>query len=203
MRITFGLIGANFVMFTLQLMFWDLFMKIFALTPTMALGGAWWQFITYMFLHGGPMHIILNMFMLFIFGEVMEQALGEVRYLTLYLVSGLGSAMTYILLMGVTTDSMIGASGAVFGILAAYGLMFPKNKIWVPIPFIVPLPAFTVVILLAVLEFALGFLGLEPGIANFGHFGGIVTGILITWYWKKTSRPRNLHERRNYEFFWE
>ncbi len=202
MRITFGLIGANFVMFILQVVLTG-FTDAFALTPTMALGGAWWQFITYMFLHGGPMHIALNMFMLFIFGEVMEQALGEVRYITLYIASGLGSALTYILLMGVTSVPMLGASGAVFGILAAYGLMFPKNKIWVPIPFIVPLPAFTVVILLAVMEFALGFFGLEKGIANFGHFGGIVTGILITWYWKKTSRPRDVAERRSYEFFWE
>ncbi len=202
MRITFGLIGANAVMFVLQMTLAG-FTNAFALTPTMALGGAWWQFFTYMFLHGGAMHITLNMFMLFIFGEVMEQALGEVRYLTLYVVSGLGSALTYIALMGVTNIPMLGASGAVFGILAAYGLVFPKNKIWVPIPFVVPLPAFTVVILLAVLEFALGFFGLEEGIANFGHFGGIVTGIFITWYWKRNPRSRNTNERRKHEFFWE
>lgn len=201
MRITFGLIGANVVVFLLQLAV-EGFTDVFSLRSSMALGGAWWQFITYMFLHGGAMHITLNMFMLFIFGEVLEQALGEVRYLTLYIASGLGSALTYILLMGVSNVPMLGASGAVFGVLAAYGLIFPRNKIWVPV-FLVPLPAFTVVIVLAGLEFVLGFLGLEPGIANFGHFGGIVTGILMTWYWKKTSRPRNLHEKRSYEFFWE
>jgi membrane associated rhomboid family serine protease len=201
MRVTIGLIGANVFMFILQAAVTG-FTDAFALKPSMALGGAWWQFLTYMFLHGGAMHIALNMFMLFIFGEVMEQALGEVRYLTLYLASGLGSALTYIMLMGVTSLPMLGASGAVFGVLAAYGLMFPKNKIWVPI-FLVPLPAFTVVILLAGLEFMLGFLGLEPGIANFGHFGGIVTGILMTYYWKRMSRPRGLNERRKYEFFWE
>ena len=82
-------------------------------------------------------------------------------------------------------------------------LLVPKNKIWVPIPFVVPLPAFTVVILLAILEFALGFLGLEEGIANFGHFGGIITGIILTYYWKKTSKPKTADERRSYEFFWE
>ena len=80
--------------------------------------------------------------------------------------------------------------------------MFPKNKIWIPY-FIVPLPAFTVVILLAVVEFALGMFGLENGIANFGHFGGLITGVLLTYYWKATAKPRTTEERRNFEFFWE
>jgi membrane associated rhomboid family serine protease len=202
MRITLALIGLNVIMFFLQISIRG-FTDFFVLNPSQALYGAWWQFFTYMFLHGGPMHIGLNMFMLFIFGEVMEQALGKFRYIFLYILSGLGSALTYIILMGMTDIPMLGASGAVFGVLAAYGLVFPKNKIWVPIPFIVPLPAFTVVILLAGLEFLLGMLGLEPGIANFGHFGGIVTGILVTYYWKKTTRPRTIEEKRAYEFFWE
>lgn len=207
MRITIGLISLNVLVFILQIALSG-FTDSFALNPSEALNGAWWQFFTYMFLHGGPMHIGINMFMLFIFGEVMEYALGTVKYITLYLISGLGSAFIFIILTGMVDvsllgTSMIGASGAVFGILAAYGLMFPKEKIWVPIPFVVPLPAFTVVILLAVMEFLIGFLGLEEGIANFGHLGGIITGMLLIFYWKKTSRPRNLAEKRHYEFFWE
>jgi membrane associated rhomboid family serine protease len=202
MRITFALIGLNVFIFLLQLSVGG-FTDVFALTPTLALRGAWWQFFSYMFLHGGPMHLTLNMFILFIFGEVMEHALGEIRYITLYILSGLGSALMFIILMGVADIAMLGASGAVFGILAAYGLMFPKHKIWVPIPFIVPLPAITVVILLAAMEFVIGFLGLEEGIANFGHFGGIISGIILTYYWKKTTRPKSIDERRKYEFFWE
>ena len=65
------------------------------------------------------------------------------------------------------------------------------------------IPAITVVILLAAMEFIIGFLGLEEGIANFGHFGGIISGIILTYYWKKTTRPKNEDERRKYEFFWE
>lgn len=207
MRLTFTLIGINVFVFILQAIGGEWFTAAFALTPELAFTGAWWQFFTYMFLHGGSMHIMLNMFMLFIFGEAMEQALGKIRFITLYIISGLGSAVAYIFLTGFSDimfvgTTMLGASGAVFGIMAAYGLMFPKNKIWVPY-FIVPLPAFTVVILLAVIELGLGLFGLEQGIANFGHFGGIVTGILITYYWKKTARPRNIHERRKFEFFWE
>jgi membrane associated rhomboid family serine protease len=205
-RVTFTLIGLNVVVFALQIALSG-FTELFSLTPEMAFGGAWWQFLTYMFLHGGPMHIMINMFILFLFGEIVERALGQVRYLMLYLISGIGSAVVYMVLTGffdspMLGTSMLGASGAVFGIMAAYGLMFPKERIWVPI-FLIPLPAFTVVILFAILEFALGLFGLEEGIANFGHFGGIITGILMTWYWKKTARPRNVNERRNFEFFWE
>jgi membrane associated rhomboid family serine protease len=207
MRLNVILIGLNVFVFILQLAISG-FTETFALTPGMAFSGAWWQFFTYMFLHGGVMHILFNMFMLYMFGEVMEQALGKVKYIILYVASGLGSAVAYIALTGILAEipflgtQMLGASGAVFGVLAAYGLMFPKNKIWVPY-FIFPLPAFTVVILLAIFEFVLGMFSLEQGIANFGHFGGIVTGIAMTYYWKSVSRPRSIAEKRQYEFFWE
>lgn len=205
-RVTLTLIGANAIVFFLQIAFAG-FTPMFALAPDLAFSGAWWQFFTYMFLHGGPMHIGINMFILFMFGEIVERALGWLRYLTLYIVSGLGSALIYIFLTLTLDPSMIGttmlgASGAVFGVIAAYGLMFPKEKIWIP-PIPVALPAFTVVILFAVVEFAIGFFGLEQGIANFGHLGGILTGAFMTWYWKNTSRPRNVNERRNFEFYWE
>lgn len=205
MRLTLVLIGLNVFVFLLQATLSG-FTDVFALTPELAFQGAWWQFFTYMFLHGGPTHILLNMFMLFIFGEVMEHALGKVRFIALYVVSGLGSALAYILLTGFSNipfigTTMLGASGAVFGVMAAYGLMFPKNKIYIGM--LIPLPAFTVVILLAVTEFVLGIFGLEQGIANFGHFGGIITGVLMTYYWKRFSRPKTIDERRNFEFFWE
>ena len=205
-RVTLTLIGANVVVFLLQIAFAG-FTPMFALAPDLAFSGAWWQFFTYMFLHGGPMHIAINMFILFLFGEIVERALGWFRYLTLYIVSGLGSAVIYIILTFLLDPStigtqMLGASGAVFGIMAAYGLMFPKEKIWIPF-FYKPLPAFTVIIVFAIIEFTFGFFGLEQGIANFGHLGGIITGAFMTWYWKSTTRPRNVHERRKFEFYWE
>jgi membrane associated rhomboid family serine protease len=206
-RITFILIGLNVLVFLFQIAL-EGFTEIFALTPQAALSGAWWQFVTYMFLHGSPTHLLVNMFFLFLFGEVVEHALGAGKFIMLYLVSGVGSSVIYLMLMvsmGVPdtlVTPLIGASGAVFGVLASYGLMFPNNKVWI-LFFPKPLPAFTVVVIFAVFELIMGAFGLEPGIANFGHFGGIVTGILITYYWKKTARPRDIHEKRNYEFFWE
>jgi membrane associated rhomboid family serine protease len=202
MRITITLIGLNVFIFILQAAIFG-FTDFFALTPSEALSGAYWQFLSYMFLHGGPMHLTLNMFILFLFGEIVEHALGKVRFIVLYLISGIGSAVVFIILEGAGDVAMLGASGAVFGILAAYGLMFPKEKIWVPIPFGIPLPAYTVVILLAIMEFVLGFFSIEEGIANFGHFGGIITGVALTMFWKRYSRPKTLEDKRNHEFFWE
>lgn len=202
MRITTSLIVANIVLFILQLIIAPL-TDLLSLTPTEALSGAWWQFITYMFMHGGLTHIMINMFVLFIFGVVIEHALGPVRYITLYLISGIGSALLYLALMGISNIPMLGASGAVFGVMAAYGFMFPRDKIIIfPIPF--PIPAFTAVLAIAGLELFLGLTGLEPGIANFGHLGGILTGLGLTYYWKnRKPKEEDVRAIRDYQFFWE
>jgi len=209
MRWTVAIIAANVIIFGMQLAFTD-FTKIFALTPELFMSGAYWQIFSYMWLHGGMLHLTFNMFFLFIFGEVMEHALGARKYISLYIVSGLGSAMFYIFLTGLInpgdtillSTEMVGASGAVFGVMAAYGLMFPQNKIWLPF-LLKPLPAITVVFVLAALEFVVGYFALEPGIANFGHLGGIITGALFTYVLKKTVRLKNIDDKRRYEFFWE
>jgi membrane associated rhomboid family serine protease len=197
MRITVSLIAANAIVFALQMIF-PLVEQVFALTPTLAFGNGWlWQLFTYMFLHGGIMHITFNMFVLFMFGTVIEHSLGEKKYLILYFISGIGSALFYVLLTGIVDIEMLGASGAIFGILTAYGFMFPKNIVFV-FPGI-PLPAIFAVIGFAVLELFSGIFGLEPGIANFGHLGGIITGVILMYYWKHGAKKN----KREYEFFWE
>lgn len=202
MRITTALIGINVAMFILQVAIAP-FTSLFWLVPSEALSGAWWQFITYMFMHGGAMHIMINMFVLFIFGVTIENALGERRYLTLYLISGIGSAFLYLLLMGISDIPMLGASGAVFGVMAAFGFMFPKEKIIIfPIPYAIP--SYIAILAIAGLELFLGVTGFEPGIANFGHLGGLLTGFGLTYYWK-SRRPKKSDVRavRDYQFFWE
>jgi len=202
MRVTTALIGINLVMFVFQLVIAP-FTEIFALIPTDALSGSPWQFVTYMFLHGSISHIMINMFVLFIFGVVIENALGVRRYLTLYLVSGIGSAFLYMTLMGISNIPMLGASGAVFGVMAAYGFMFPKDKIVIfLIPY--PIPAYIAILGIAAMELFLGVTGIEPGIANFGHLGGLLTGLGLTYYWK-TRKPKESDVRaiRDYQFFWE
>jgi membrane associated rhomboid family serine protease len=210
MRITLTLIGANIVVFIAQLIFDPWFTTVFALTPELALSKLYvWQFVTYMFLHGGIMHIFFNMFVLYMFGSVIEHSLGEIKYVTLYFVSGIGSAILYLVLtnifsggMGLSNVPMLGASGAVFGILAAYGFMFPKNTVIIP-PFI-PIPAIVAVIGFAVLEFFSGVFGTQPGIANFGHLGGLITGAILLFYWRNHLKlSRSDKARREFEYFWE
>ncbi len=199
-RITLALIIINAAVFIAQLIS-DPVTELFALTPTVAVSGAYWQFFTYMFLHGGFTHIILNMFVLFIFGIMVEKALGSSRYLILYLVSGVGSSVLYLALTGISSIPMLGASGAVFAVLTAYGFLFPKNIIFVPPG--IPLPARFAVILFAGLELFLGLTEMEPGIANFGHLGGIITGALLMLYWRQKEKKQKAMELKGYEFIWE
>jgi membrane associated rhomboid family serine protease len=197
--VTITIIALNVLIFLLQRIFYPIFDEVFALTPSLALQNGWyWQFLSYMFLHGGIMHITMNMFVLLMFGVVIEQTLGSKRYIALYFISGVGSALLYMALTGISDVMMLGASGAIFGILTAYGFMFPKNIILM-FPGI-PVPAFFAVFGFAILELLAGMFGLEPGIANFGHLGGIVTGVILMSYWKRSAFKKN---PREFEYFWQ
>ena len=205
MRVTLAIIILNVIVFAAEIMFGDAFVQAFSLIPVIALSGAWWQFLTYMFLHANPLHITLNMFALFMFGIVIERALGWKKYLFLYMVSGIGSALFYIFLTltflpGEMTILMLGASGAVYGILAAFGFMFPKEVIYI---YFIPLPAISAVFLFAAVELIAGLTGIMPGIANFGHLGGIITSAAVIMVWKHYPKPKGERELRQYQFYWE
>ncbi|MCK4531420.1 MAG: rhomboid family intramembrane serine protease, partial [Candidatus Aenigmarchaeota archaeon] len=102
-------------------------------------------------------------------------------------------------LMGLFDVRLIGASGAVFGILAAYAFKYPKT--WVYFFGLVPMPAAVMIVFFLVEETFFGIMGLEPGIANFGHVGGIITGLLIMAFWK--LREREGKEFRDWDYIWE
>jgi len=204
MRATLALLAANFFFFALQ-SFVPGFTEALWLVPAEALGGALWQFVTYMFLHGSLEHILFNMVSLGFMGISLEAMLGAKRFVGLYFASGLGSAALHLTLSGASQSPMLGASGAVLGLLAAYGVMRPRGIILI---MGIPVPAAIGVVVFAVAQFALGYYSLEPGVANFGHFGGIVTGaaIALMWRWKRGG----LHFRRNVKarvdeskLFWE
>ncbi len=197
-RITIGLIAANFIVFILQLSI-DGFSELVALTPSLAVNGYYWQFFTYMFAHGSISHIGLNMLGLFIFGGVMERVLGEKKYITLYILSGFGSSFLHMALTGISNVPMLGASGAVFGILTAYAYRFPKNTVWV-FPGI-PVPAAILVVFFVFFEFFSGIFGLQPGIANFGHLGGILVSLALMFFWQKRSKGGS--SENSVEFIWE
>jgi membrane associated rhomboid family serine protease len=169
--------------------------RFFSLSPFMVMHGYVWQVVSCMFLHGSLTHILFNMFSLLVFGAVVEEALGKKRYLTLYFISGIGSSLLYIGLSLNGLTPMLGASGAIFGVVTAYAFMFPKNLLFIPPG--IPVPAWLFVIGFAVISLFSGMLGLGAGIAHWGHLGGIITGFLFMLRWRRRAA------RRSFEFVWE
>ena len=148
-----------------------------------------YQFITYMFLHADLGHLFGNMFALWMFGRTLEYEIGSKRFLIYYLVCGVGAALIQ---MGVASIfgenlTLLGASGAVMGVLLAFGLMHPNNMIYVmPLPF--PIKAKWFVIGYVVLELLLGSSGLDTGVAHFAHIGGMLWGLVLLLVWKKQGK---------------
>ncbi|NQT76770.1 MAG: rhomboid family intramembrane serine protease [Bacteroidetes bacterium] len=187
-----------------------------------------WQFVSYMFMHGGFTHLLFNMFALWMFGTVLENVWGPKRFLTFYMITGIGAGLVQVLVAFIrvqslesvltpelidyvynyagpgfsykgkitqeTFDSMgmlyniintptVGASGAVFGILLAFGMMFPNSLIYVF--FAIPVKAKFFVIFYGVAELYFGVTGTQDGVAHFAHLGGMLFGFFLIKYWKK------------------
>jgi membrane associated rhomboid family serine protease len=146
-----------------------------------------WQLVSYGFLHGGLTHLLFNMFALFMFGSEIERLLGMQRYLIYYFVSVVGAAVAQLIVMAVTNSPpvpTVGASGAVFGILLAFGMAFPHRRIMLLIPPI-PMPAWLFVSLYGLIELAMGVLGTQKGVAHFAHLGGMAAGFFLIRYWRR------------------
>jgi len=149
-------------------------------------GFEFWQLLTYGFLHGGLLHLGFNMFAVYMFGGALEQVVGPRRYLVYYLVCVLTAGLTQLLVTGAsgTLYPTVGASGGVFGLLLAYGIYFPRNKVFfMLLP--VPIPARIFVVIYAVLELYLGVTGTQEGVAHFAHLGGLAGGALLLAYWRR------------------
>ena len=199
MKITIYIMALCFAIFLMQVLVQPL-THLIALTPTLALGGMYWQFITYMFAHGSISHLGYNMLALFIFGNVVESFLGARKYITLYIVSGIGSALVHIMLTGISDIPMLGASGAAYAVLTAYAVKYPNNRlILFPIPF--PVKAIYVVIGFIVFSVFAGFTDVFSGIAHFGHLGGIIFGALLMIKWRRDGKAKTGLD--GYEWVWE
>ena len=148
-----------------------------------------WQLLTYGFLHGGLMHLFFNMLVLFMFGSPLEHVWGGRRFAIYYLACIVGAGLCQ-LLVGAWTMSeggsaypTIGASGGVLGLVLAYGLIFPQQKVMIfPIPFFIP--ARIAVVLIGAFALFAGVTGTMPSIAHFAHLGGMLTGWLLIRYWR-------------------
>lgn len=169
------------------------------------------QLVTYMFMHDprGLAHVFFNMFALLMFGSLIESALGSKRYLFYYLTCGIGAALIQEGAWAMTIDSLmynmvhvpyeiirelhpevlnilmtIGASGAVYGILLAFGMLFPNRELFL---FFIPVPikAKWMVIGYGVMELMIGMSNANDGVAHFAHLGGMLFGLLLILYWRK------------------
>ncbi len=200
----------------------------------------WWQIVSHMFMHGGFMHILFNMYALWAFGSPLEQMWGKKKFLFFYFSAGLGAALIhsgvnfYYVNQGLealvnaglnedtvmsviangqyspdwynmagrdTVDNMlsayntpaVGASGAIYGILVAFGMSFPNSElflIFLPVPikakYFIP-----VLVALDLFSGVTGFSIFGSGIAHFAHVGGALFGFIMMWYWRKTQFNKN------------
>lgn len=178
-----------------------------------------WQFVTYMFMHSGAMHLLLNMFALWMFGCLMEQTMGFRRFLTFYLVCGIGAGIcqeisqyihyamlphvnaalyngevihgSFVLIDGAALDinwwSTVGASGAIYGILLAFGMYYPNNEMFI-IPIPVPIKAKYMVMGYIVIEVMEVLTRSNDKVAHIAHLGGMLFGLLLILYWRHVDK---------------
>ena len=144
------------------------------------------QLVTYAFLHGGIAHLLLNMYALWMFGSRIENLWGSKVFTIYYFICVIGAGLVQLFVSSQSGDyyPTIGASGGVFGLLLAYGMFFPRQKlilIFLPIP----IEARWFVILYGAIELWFGVTGLATGIAHFAHLGGMLFGFFLILYWKK------------------
>ncbi len=200
--VTVVLITVNAVAFSFEVTLWaDQKLALFyfyGLVPArytqplwadqLGLSPSYWPFLTSMFLHGGWMHIIGNMWSLWLFGDKVEDRMGHLRFLTFYLLCGLAAAGVHLALNQTSTLPVIGASGAVAGVMGAYFIMYPFSRIVTVVPIfiffhVMEIPAFIYLGLWFLMQVSSGTMALgaggHGGIAFWAHVGGFVMGILL------------------------
>ncbi len=157
-----------------------------------------WQPLTHMFMHGGFLHIFFNMYTLFLFGTVLERTLGSEKFLKFYLITGLGAvalhtlvqyiqihtSTDYTYITSIASTPTVGASGAIFGVLMGYAMLYPDSILRLIFP-PVALKAKYFVMIFAILELLMGVTGTFFNVAHFAHLGGMIFGFLLIKYWKK------------------
>ena len=149
-----------------------------------------WQLFTYMFLHGGFWHILMNMFILWMFGSDLERAWGSKEFLRYYIICGVGAGLFNVILEPNSVIPIIGASGAIYGILAAFALMYPNRLVY--IYFMFPVKVKYLVIFLAVMTLFLSIQGGRGNIAHLAHLGGLLVGYL---YLKSNLQHKSLKSK--------
>jgi membrane associated rhomboid family serine protease len=206
------LILTNVTIFAIQYFFHldSLLAMNFGLVPAAFFAGKVWQIVTYMFLHASFGHIFFNMLALWMFGSVLEREWGSREFLKFYLLTGIGGGLCYALvnvfLGGDAFIPTVGASGAIYGLLVAYAVLFPESIIY--IYFVIPLKAKWFALIFGGIEFVTSFQH-GSGVAHLAHLGGMAVGYVYLkrrrwfrgwsnkmdeWKWKREEQSRKQDE---------
>ena len=205
--VTKNLIIINVIIFLASLVNENFMIGTFALFYPTSMYFHWWQVITHMFMHGGFWHIFFNMYTLMIFGGVVERIIGSKKFLFFYFICGLGAValhlgVEYLQMQAymegaalgnsaaiqnialIKNTPTVGASGAIYGVLMGYAMLFPESRMTLLFP-PVTLSAKWMVAIFAAIELFTGVTGLSAGIAHFAHLGGMLIGWLMILSWRK------------------
>ncbi len=203
-KVTKNLIIINVIVFIATLINENFMIGAFGLFYPSSQFFHWWQVITHMFMHGGFWHIFFNMYTLFIFGVVVERIIGSKKFLAFYFICGLGAAGLQILTQYIEMQAFlnagtqsalesiaalkmtptVGASGAIYGVLIGYAMLFPDSKMTLLFP-PVTLSAKWMVVIFAGIELFTGIVGWVDGVAHFAHLGGMLIGWLMIRWWRR------------------
>jgi membrane associated rhomboid family serine protease len=195
-----NLLIINGLMFLARYLFDDFMIETFSLFYPASPFFKFFQLLTHIFMHADLMHLFFNMYALWLFGSMIERVWGGKKFLIYYLITGLGAACLHLLIEYLKIKNldiyeysyriaqiygtpMLGASGAVFGVLLAFGMMFPNTELQLIIP-PVRLKAIWLVVIYGVLELFLGVTQTTAGVAHFAHIGGMLFGFILVTYWK-------------------
>jgi membrane associated rhomboid family serine protease len=180
-----AIIGANVAIFLAQYFLDPALTSLLGLQPRLVVRGAAWQLGTYMFVHGGIWHIVFNMLALWMFGTELERVWGTRYFVKFYFVTGIGAGILTVVLSWLPFEftrplyvsNVIGASGAIYGLLLAYGLYFPDRPIYMYLVF--PIPAKIFVMIIGAIAFYSTLSAAGGGIANATHLGGLLVGYVF------------------------
>ncbi len=159
-----------------------------------------WQPVTYMFLHGGLMHIFFNMFALWMFGTELERQWGTPFFLKFYFISGVGAGILSAVIQPASTIPIIGASGAIYGILLGFAIMYPNRIVY--LNFLIPIKVKYFVMIFAVIELlaSMGSAGIQDGVAHITHLSGMLFGYLyLLWHQHRNKKGT----RKKIGFIWK
>ena len=204
--VTRNLLYVNLIMFVATLINPAFMKDTFAMAFPLSTEFRWWQPLTHMFMHDGFFHIFFNMYTLVMFGMVVERVLGTKKFIWFYLITGFGAVLLHTGVEFLQVQELIkkypevdpqyiynsipgvlGASGAVYGVLVAFAMLYPEARLTLIFPPITLDAKWWVIIFIGI-ELVTGITGTAMGIAHFAHLGGALFGWLLIRYWRKNNK---------------